>query len=292
MKPHYYKLLYAFATLALICSCTSKTPAPYVDKGDMVFSRSGQKHKDTHAKVAHKPAENTAFDSAPDQYNEISETTLQPIEETEHKHLTIAEEKHTPPNAKAHKDSFNKDISLKKEEDGSDRAPSYDARKLTDIDLEKQIDNRVAQTASNTQSAQPQANGSAYKLKSPFGSSKFDWPVEGKVLSHYGKLGNKFNEGINISAPLGSPVAAASDGKVVYIGNNVEGYGNLLIIRHDGDIMSAYAHLKDIVVERGATIKRGESIGSVGQVGNVTQPQLHFSIRKGKKTIDPELPLG
>lgn len=90
---------------------------------------------------------------------------------------------------------------------------------------------------------------------------------------------------------MGAPVAAASDGKVVYIGNNVEGYGNLLIIRHDGDLMTAYAHLREIVVERGATVKRGESVGSVGQVGNVTQPQLHFSIRKGKKTVDPEVAL-
>lgn len=130
---------------------------------------------------------------------------------------------------------------------------------------------------------------SAFKVSSPLNSDQFDWPVEGKVISRYGKVGNRFNDGINIAAPFGTPVVVAAEGKVIYIGENIEGYGNMVIVKHEGDYMTAYAHLKDVVVERGAKVKRGESLGTVGQSGNINQSQLHFSIRKGKKTIDPEL---
>lgn len=128
-----------------------------------------------------------------------------------------------------------------------------------------------------------------FASKSPLNMEQFEWPVVGgKVLSRYGKIGNKFNEGINISAPLGAPVTAAGDGKVIYIGNNIEGYGNMIIIKHSGDYMTAYSHVQDILVERGKQVKKGESIATVGQTGNVSLPQLHFSVRKGKKTINPE----
>jgi murein DD-endopeptidase MepM/ murein hydrolase activator NlpD len=136
------------------------------------------------------------------------------------------------------------------------------------------------------------STSTAFKVSSPLDSDQFDWPVDGKVMSRYGKVGNRFNDGINIATSIGTPVVAASEGKVIYIGENIEGYGNLVIVKHDNDYMTAYAHLKDVLVERGSKVKRGESIGTVGQSGNISQPQLHFSIRKGKKTIDPELPVG
>ncbi len=128
-----------------------------------------------------------------------------------------------------------------------------------------------------------------FKVPAPINSKRFEWPVHGKILSRYGNNANKFNDGINIAAASGTPVTAASEGKVAYIGNNIEGYGNLVILKHDNDIMTAYAHLDDIAVERGAQVKKGESIGTVGKSGNITQPQLHFSVRKGKKTVDPEV---
>ncbi len=128
-----------------------------------------------------------------------------------------------------------------------------------------------------------------FTVATPLNSPSFEWPVVGgKVLSRFGKIGNKFNEGISISAPTGSPVTAAGDGKVIYIGNNIEGYGNMIIIKHSGDYMTAYSHVQEILVDRGKPVKKGESIATVGQTGNVTLPQLHFSIRKGKKTINPE----
>ena len=72
------------------------------------------------------------------------------------------------------------------------------------------------------------------------------------------------------------------------IGNNIEGYGNMIIVKHSGDYMTAYSHVQDILVERGKQVKKGESIATVGQTGNISLPQLHFSVRKGKKTINPE----
>ncbi|MDF3048085.1 MAG: putative lipoprotein [Candidatus Midichloriaceae bacterium] len=245
-----------FSALFLTTSCEQK-PAPYIDKSNIIFSKSGSRN--VHEQIKNKHSENMqdAFNEAP-QEQEIIETKLGALDS----------------------DKPTKEIET------SQALDNNDSNKLTDMDLEKQIDAKKKDPEASNQVVA--SSGSSYKTPSPLNSQKFEWPVEGKVLSHYGKTGNKFNEGINIAAPLGSPVSAASDGKVVYIGNNVEGYGNLLIIKHDGDIMTAYAHLKDIVVERGAQVKRGESIGSVGQVGNVREPQLHFSIRKGKKTIDPE----
>jgi murein DD-endopeptidase MepM/ murein hydrolase activator NlpD len=127
-----------------------------------------------------------------------------------------------------------------------------------------------------------------FKTTSPLNLQNFEWPLQGKILSRFGNNGRKFNDGINIAAPIGTPIAAAADGKVAYIGNNVEGYGNLIILKHENNIMTAYAHLDEINVERGTQVKRGDNIGTVGKSGNVSQGQMHFSVRKGKKTIDPE----
>jgi murein DD-endopeptidase MepM/ murein hydrolase activator NlpD len=161
----------------------------------------------------------------------------------------------------------------------------------SDIDLNNNADklsennNRISPPFSSSSEVLSSNN---FLIDNPLSSPKFQWPVKGKVIARYGKNGNKFNEGVNIAAASGTLVHAAGDGKAVYIGNNIEGYGNLIIIKHEGQYMTAYAHLNDISVERGTHIKKGDVIGIVGQSGNVPEPQLHFSIRKGKKTINPE----
>ena len=119
-------------------------------------------------------------------------------------------------------------------------------------------------------------------------SSKFTWPVRGKILSHYGaKTGGLFNDGINISASQGTTVVAAENGVVAYAGNEVKGMGNLIIIQHEGGWMTVYAHLNSVSVRRGARVTVGQKIGTVGQTGKVSQPQLHFEIRKGRKAYNP-----
>ena len=123
----------------------------------------------------------------------------------------------------------------------------------------------------------------------PRSSSKFLKPVEGPVLSAYGpKPGGLHNDGINIKAPAGAPVRAAENGVIVYASNDLKGFGNLVLIRHADRWMTAYAHMDKILVERGATVKRGQTIGAVGRTGTVDQPQLHFEVRRGTDALNPE----
>ena len=119
-------------------------------------------------------------------------------------------------------------------------------------------------------------------------SSKFSWPVRGKILSNFGaKDGGLYNDGINISAAFDSTVAAAENGVVAYAGNEVRGMGNLIIIQHSDGWMTVYAHLNSMSVRRGARVSVGQKIGTVGQTGKVSVPQLHFEIRNGTKAHNP-----
>lgn len=116
----------------------------------------------------------------------------------------------------------------------------------------------------------------------------FVWPVRGRVLSSFGaKSRGLHNDGINIAAPRGAPVRAAENGVVAYAGNELRGFGNLLLIRHAGGWVTAYAHNDALLVERGDTVRRGQVIARVGSTGGVSTPQLHFELRKGKRAVDP-----
>ena len=96
-----------------------------------------------------------------------------------------------------------------------------------------------------------------------------------------------FNDGINIESVSGKDVKASSSGEIVYSGNEIPGYGNLVLIKHSKNWITAYAHLNKIYKKKGTLVKKGESIGAVGNSGNVKIPQLHFEIRKGKEAVDP-----
>ncbi len=116
----------------------------------------------------------------------------------------------------------------------------------------------------------------------------FRWPVRGKVITSYGaKTNGKSNDGINLAVPEGTPVKAAEDGVVAYSGNELKGYGNLVLVRHSNGYVTAYAHASELLVKRGDTIKRGQVIAKSGQSGEVGSPQLHFEIRKGSSPVDP-----
>jgi murein DD-endopeptidase MepM/ murein hydrolase activator NlpD len=116
----------------------------------------------------------------------------------------------------------------------------------------------------------------------------FRWPVRGKVITGYGaKTNGKSNDGINVAVPEGTPIKAAEDGVVAYSGNELKGYGNLVLVRHSNGYVTAYAHASELLVKRGDTIKRGQVIAKSGQSGEVGSPQLHFEIRKGSTPVDP-----
>jgi murein DD-endopeptidase MepM/ murein hydrolase activator NlpD len=116
----------------------------------------------------------------------------------------------------------------------------------------------------------------------------FSWPIEGKVISNFGPKGEGLNnDGINIAAPKGSPVAAADGGIVVYAGNEMKGFGNLILIRHEDGWITAYAHLDRMLVTKDSVVGRGDMIATVGKTGGVSSPQLHFEIRKDGRPMDP-----
>ncbi|MBB6251362.1 LysM peptidoglycan-binding domain-containing M23 family metallopeptidase [Nitrospirillum iridis] len=122
----------------------------------------------------------------------------------------------------------------------------------------------------------------------PKGGARFLWPVTGQVISTHGaKPGGQYNDGINIAAPTGTPVVAADAGVVKYAGNQLRGFGNLVLIQHADGMVTAYAQLDQIMVEANARVARGQRIGTVGSTGNVTSPQLHFEVRQGNKVLDP-----
>lgn len=129
----------------------------------------------------------------------------------------------------------------------------------------------------------------AAKAAEPVGAiPSFRWPVKGRVIAAFGSKNNgQNNDGINLAVPEGTPIKAAEDGTVAYAGNELKGYGNLVLVRHNSGFVSAYAHASELLVKRGDTIKRGQIIARSGQTGNVTSPQLHFEIRKGSTPVDP-----
>lgn len=118
--------------------------------------------------------------------------------------------------------------------------------------------------------------------------SRFERPVSGPVLVGFGRQGHgHYNDGINLAAKKGAPVKAAENGIVVYSGQDIKSFGNLLLIKHDGGWLTAYGHLGKISVKKGDVVKRGEKIGIIGTTGHVSKPQLHFEIRRKGKPVDP-----
>ncbi|MGE5166972.1 MAG: peptidoglycan DD-metalloendopeptidase family protein [Sphingobacteriales bacterium] len=141
---------------------------------------------------------------------------------------------------------------------------------------------------------EPRTTDTVVKAAEPSGAMpSFRWPVRGRVIAGFGSKPNGTqNDGINLAVPEGTPVKAADDGVVAYAGNELKGYGNLVLIRHSNGYVSAYAHASQLLVKRGDAIKRGQVIAHAGQTGNVTSPQLHFEIRKGSTPVDPTQYLG
>ncbi|WP_375308558.1 LysM peptidoglycan-binding domain-containing M23 family metallopeptidase [Bradyrhizobium sp. A11] len=145
---------------------------------------------------------------------------------------------------------------------------------------------RLAQATTNVEEKPAETPAKAAETTSALPT--FRWPVRGKVVTSYGaKTNGKSNDGINVAVPEGTPVKAAEDGVVAYSGNELKGYGNLVLVRHSNGYVTAYAHASELLVKRGDTIKRGQVIAKSGQSGEVASPQLHFEIRKGSSPVDP-----
>lgn len=136
-------------------------------------------------------------------------------------------------------------------------------------------------TVKTTTTAKP-ASPSKYR------KNKFAWPLKGTIVSKYGTIGKgRNNDGINIKATLGAAVKAADSGRVAYAGNELKGFGNLILIKHDDGWITAYAHNDRLFVKKGQRVRKGEKIAAAGSTGSVNSPQLHFEIRSGKKALNP-----
>lgn len=121
---------------------------------------------------------------------------------------------------------------------------------------------------------------------------EFIWPVSGRVLKGFGPgADGQRNDGVNISGTKGANVLSAAGGEVVYAGSELAGFGNLVLIRHPGGWVTAYAHADTMLVQEGDLVKQGQAIATVGSTGNAGSPQVHFELRKGKEPVDPSVHL-
>lgn len=117
---------------------------------------------------------------------------------------------------------------------------------------------------------------------------RFKKPVRGPIISGYGPKGSGlYNDGINIKAKEGASVVSGDHGVVVYCGDDIKSYGNLVLIKHKGGWITAYGHLHKISVRKGQSVRSGQAIGSVGSTGFVSVPQLHFEVRRNGKPLNP-----
>jgi murein DD-endopeptidase MepM/ murein hydrolase activator NlpD len=178
---------------------------------------------------------------------------------------------------------------------GTPTPPRAPARKTASESRTPAETNQRTQTNQRQASAKPAAAPQPKSIPQPppRAESRFLWPVQGKVLSSFGPMeGGLHNDGINIAAPEGTPVKAAENGVVAYVGNELRGFGNLLLIKHADGWVTAYAHTQEILVRHGQQVKRGQIVARVGATGSVSQPQLHFEVRQGSKAKDPAQLLG
>jgi murein DD-endopeptidase MepM/ murein hydrolase activator NlpD len=135
--------------------------------------------------------------------------------------------------------------------------------------------------------AQPPVTQSVQPASNPSGPASFLWPVDGPILAGYGVSANGTrNDGVNIGAADGAEVRASAAGEVVYAGDELAGFGNLVLIRHDGGWVSAYAHAERLLVREGQTVAQGEPIARAGVTAK-GEPQVHFELRRGREPVNP-----
>ncbi len=116
----------------------------------------------------------------------------------------------------------------------------------------------------------------------------FNWPLSGQIIKPFGLAERGVhNDGVDIAASFGSDIQTTAPGTVAYIGTGLKSFGTLILVKHDGGIISAYAHLSEVLVNEGDVLSSGQIIGRVGQTGRVGSPTLHFEIRQNRTPIDP-----
>jgi murein DD-endopeptidase MepM/ murein hydrolase activator NlpD len=246
--------------LTLALSACSQNPAEIVYRGSNIFGRG-------HEEPA-EPAVNQTFDANAPRYKPAYARPAEPAE------VPVVNISDLPPPAPPSKPMQNQEPSA----GGQQHVLRLNSEKTSSVEVQEQ------QVASISEKSPP-----AHKVVSEAkGDAKFIWPVEGgKIISRFDS-GTKGNDGINIAMSEGEPIFASAGGTVVYAGNELRGYGNMVIIRHDGGFLTAYAHARSLAVKKGEKVKQSDLIAYVGSTGGVKIPQVHFAVRKGKTPVDPE----
>jgi murein DD-endopeptidase MepM/ murein hydrolase activator NlpD len=176
--------------------------------------------------------------------------------------------------------------SLAEEEEANAAPASADAKPPS---AKKQGSSDIAASQEITGEEKPRiANAGQLPTPDPMSGNSFRWPVKGRVISQFGtRPDGGHNDGIDLAVPQGSAVKAAENGVVAYAGSELKGYGNLVLVRHANNWVSAYAHNEEILVKRGDKVTRGQIIAKAGASGAVSQPLVHFELRKGSRPVDP-----
>lgn len=322
------KLYYALILLAVISSCTQKKAAPVVNRNSYIYSRNNyykqNKHKDNTSATAVSAA--SAVAASPSRASFVTVGTGDTIYSIATKNnvplrdlinhnqlkppysLKVGE-KINLPSAQYYQVSEGDtlySISRKFQMNVNNLIAMNNLKSPYSVRVGQRIQvsnltqnnnyNVASKTPTRTQNAAsnstPNAtpNTTPAEIKVANKNNRFAWPVIGQVISKFGpKPGGLYNDGINIKAKNGDNVKASEDGVVAYVGNELRGYGNLIIIKHSGGWISAYAHLDKSKVKRGEKVKKGQSIALVGTTGNVKSPQLYFGLRKGREAVNPQM---
>ena len=159
---------------------------------------------------------------------------------------------------------------------------------VLDVGLPDGVSHTNIAQPTRTKTSVPATPRKRFVAPSLAGGTGFTWPVRGEIIAEFGPSQRGIhNDGVNIAANEGELVGAAAKGRVAFVGANIKSFGKLVLVKHDGGIISAYAHLGDISVKEGEIVTAGQTIGTIGKSGRVDSPQLHFEIRKSRQPVDP-----
>jgi murein DD-endopeptidase MepM/ murein hydrolase activator NlpD len=296
------------SSLAILISACTQAPAPIVMKGQQSFSRNNQQNPPASSNKTGGSYDNNGYNTA--YTSPIPENTEQKVSVD-----SIGISDLAPPSATS-KPAESTSISPppqieKKSEPGTIKKqtinpwtnkPRSDNETQTNIlhiskvkpepepvELVSNEEVSTAETIDKTEDKVAEKPVEQKKVAKAKSLSGFKWPVAStKIISSFGEKGDgKVNDGVNIAANEGDPVWAAADGEVVYVSNAIKGYGNMILIKHTGNITTTYAHLSRTSVDKYDRVNRGNVIGYAGSTGDVKNPQLFFSVHKGKEAVDP-----
>ena len=289
------KLIYLLLFCAIISSCAQKSPAPVVINSHSVYDRHNSHNKNSSKKFNNNVGApyinvvkgDTVYDIA--RNNKILIRDLINENNLEPPYILRVGDRLALPQANYHEVVSGDSLY------NVSRAYGMNINDLIAINhLKEPYTIKVGDKLKipNSANKKPSKSNTTYQkpqTTTNYGDNNFIWPIKGTIVSKFGhKSGGLYNDGINIKAVNNEPVKATKDGVVAYVGNELRGYGNLIIVKHPGNWISAYAHLNELKVKRGDKVTKGAIIATTGATGNVDHPQLYFGIRKGREAVNPE----